>query len=57
MQFDSLQALWEMGGHGYFVWMAYLITFAVAFSLILQPVLKRRRLLAAIKIQHVLENE
>ncbi len=57
MQFDSLQALIEMGGHGHFVWMAYGITFAVAIGLSAQPMLKRRRLLSALKTQHALENE
>ena len=57
MQFDSLQALIEMGGHGRFVWMAYGITFAVAIGLIASPMMKRRRLLKMLKTQQVLESE
>ena len=57
MQFDSLQALIEMGGHGRFVWMAYGITFAVAIGLIASPMIKRRRLLKMLKTQQVLESE
>lgn len=46
MQFDSLQALWQMGGHGPFVWSAYAIALATLGSLIWAPLAKRRRFFA-----------
>ena len=37
MYFESLNAAWEMAGHGPFVWSAYGITFLVIAGLILIP--------------------
>ena len=45
MQFDSLQALWEMGGHGPFVWSAYAITLVTLIVIIAAPLARRRRFL------------
>lgn len=46
MQFDSLAAALEMGGHGPYVWAVALLTIAVIAGLLLVPVMGSRRLLA-----------
>lgn len=43
MQFDSLAALWDMNGHGPFVWSAYAIAAATLIALVWLPVQKQRR--------------
>jgi heme exporter protein CcmD len=43
MYFDSLNAAWDMAGHGPYVWSAYLITLAVVASLIILPHRRARR--------------
>ena len=37
MQFDSLAALWQMGGHGLYVWSAYGISLLVLLVNALLP--------------------
>ena len=49
MQFESMQALVFMGGHGQYVWLAYAITVILGASLVLVPVFKKRRLLNIIQ--------
>ncbi|MFV0477370.1 MAG: heme exporter protein CcmD [Parahaliea sp.] len=44
MYFDSVQALLTMGGHGPYVWAAYMITLAILALLLFIP-LRRKRLL------------
>lgn len=48
MAFESWQAFWHMGGHGPFVWSSYAVTLVVMAGLVLQPLLRRRRLLREI---------
>jgi heme exporter protein D len=43
MQFDSLTAIWEMGGHGPFVWSAYAIAAITLIAIIVAPLQRRRR--------------
>lgn len=43
MQFESLSAIWAMGGHGPFVWSAYAIAAATLIALIVAPLQRRRR--------------
>ena len=45
MQFESMAAAWEMGGHGPYVWAVALLTVAVAAWLLLVPVMGSRRLI------------
>lgn len=45
MQFDSLQALWQMGGHGPYVWSAYAITLITLVGIVWAPLARRRRFL------------
>jgi len=43
MYFDSLNAAWDMAGHGSYVWSAYAITMAVVASLVILPHRRARR--------------
>ena len=45
MYFDSLQSLLTMGGHGVYVWTAYLVTAAVIAATLLAPRYRRKRFL------------
>ena len=45
MQFESLAALWEMQGHGPYVWTAYGIAAVVLMAIIWVPLARRRRFL------------
>jgi heme exporter protein D len=47
MQFESLTALWEMQGHGPYVWAAYAIALAVLIGVVWAPLARQRRFLAA----------
>jgi heme exporter protein D len=46
MQFDSLQAVWQMGGHGAFVWSAYAIALCTLVALVAAPLARSRRFFA-----------
>jgi len=52
MYFSSWQALWEMSGHGPYVWSAYAISFFVLITLLVYPLHKQRQVLKAIKLRH-----
>jgi heme exporter protein D len=43
MQFDSLAAIWEMSGHGPFVWSAYAIAAVTLIAIVVAPLQRRRR--------------
>jgi heme exporter protein CcmD len=47
-QFDSLQQLWQMAGHGPYVWTAVLVSLAVLGWLLIRPVQQHRANLRAI---------
>jgi heme exporter protein D len=49
MQFDSLQAIWSMQGHGPYVWSAYAIAVATLVALVVAPLRRRKRLLAELR--------
>lgn len=44
-QFESLQQLFAMGGHGPYVWTAVLVSVAVMLWLIIRPLLDSKRAL------------
>ena len=46
MQFENLSALWEMQGHGPFVWSAYAIAIAVLLGIVWSPLSRQRRFFA-----------
>ena len=48
MQFQTLDELISMGGHGIYVWAAYGITLSVLIALVWGPLARRRRALARI---------
>ena len=51
MYFDSFTALMQMDGHGAFVWTAYAITFAVLITLVISPIMKKRRFIKQQRMQ------
>jgi heme exporter protein D len=42
MYFDSLTALWHMDGHGFYVWLAYTLTFLPVAVMVWLPVRRQR---------------
>ncbi len=49
MQFDSLAALWQMGGHGPYVWSAYGIGVVTLIVIIIVPLQRSRRIIAEVR--------
>jgi heme exporter protein D len=49
MQFDSIQAALEMGGHGPYVWASYIITFFVLTYLFVSPLRRASKTKADIR--------
>lgn len=49
MYFQTAAQLWQMGGHGPYVWSAYLIVAVVMAVLICRPLLRRRRTLERVR--------
>lgn len=49
MQFDSLTALWQMGGHGAYVWSAYGLCAITLLAIILVPLQRSRRIAAELR--------
>lgn len=45
MYFQSLAEMWAMGGHGPYVWGAYLIGAVTLATMLLSPLRRRRRFL------------
>ena len=50
-QFDNFAQLIFMDGHGGFVWSSVLLTSFLLLSLVLNPILKRRKVLKKLKIE------
>ena len=51
MYFESLMALWQMDGHGPYVWSAYGITAAVLVALVWFPLRRKRDLMSLLRIR------
>ncbi|HMV72865.1 MAG TPA: heme exporter protein CcmD [Pseudomonadales bacterium] len=49
MYFQSLAQLWQMDGHGPYVWSAYLIVAVVMIGLVRRPLARRRRTLERVR--------
>ena len=49
MQFESLSAAWQMGGHGPFVWSAYAIALITLVVIIVAPLQRSRRVLRELR--------
>ncbi|MFC3093053.1 heme exporter protein CcmD [Alteromonas sediminis] len=52
MQFDSLSAFLEMGGYGFFVWLAFGVTLGAMILLVVQSSLDTKHLEKEIKDTH-----
>lgn len=50
MYFDSIQALWSMGGHGAYVWVAYGVSLLIMVWSIISPLKDYRKQLKNIVI-------
>ena len=53
MYFNNLAELWEMAGHGPYVWSAYAISFAVLAAMVVIPAVRYRQQLAQIRQQQL----
>lgn len=53
--FSSWQAFFNMGGYGFFVWLAASITIISLFSLVIHTVYQRKKLLTEIKHRQLRE--
>ena len=42
-QFESINDFIQMGGHGYYVWSAYLISLSVLIWLVVSPLQRKRK--------------
>ena len=56
-QFESLSDFLVMSGHGPYVWVCYLVTFAAIGYLIVAPYLAKQRLLKQLKRQQKLAQQ
>jgi len=52
MQFDSLSAFLDMGGYGFFVWLAFGVTFGAMVLLVVQSSWEGKALQKEIKDTH-----
>ena len=50
MYFDSIQALWSMGGHGSYVWIAYSVSLLIMLWSLIFPLKAYRKHLKNIVI-------
>ena len=55
MQFDTVQQLWVMGGHGIYVWSAVFVSVSVLIGLIIRPLSQHRMAIKKIARQLNLE--
>ncbi len=51
MQFDSLSAFFEMGGYGFYVWLAFLVTFITMIGLVVESYWAKKQLIIAFGAQ------
>ena len=57
MQFNSINEVFYMAGHGQYVWLAYAITVTLGLALVMMPMIKKRRLTKVIQQMAQLESE
>lgn len=50
MQFDSLTALWQMGGHGPYVWSAYALALITLLTIIVVPLQRSRKITVELRM-------
>ena len=51
MYFDNFNAALAMGGHGFYVWLAYAVTLAVIAAVLIAPLRRRKRLLRQLAVE------
>ena len=51
MYFESFSEVLAMGGHGFYVWLAYGVSTLAIVYLLLGPILRKRQLLAEVRRQ------
>ncbi len=56
-QFESIDALFSMGGHGPYVWSAYGVSLAIMVWLALAPLRRQRILLAELRARLQLKSK
>ena len=44
MQFESWNAFWEMGGYGFYVWLAFAVTVVAMLGIVAESIFARRTL-------------
>jgi heme exporter protein D len=45
MQFDSFQAFLDMGGYGFYVWLAFAVTFLAMIALVYESIWAKKQLI------------
>ncbi len=56
MQFESLVAFFEMGGHGLYVWLSFSIAVVVIGFNLIQPWLNQKKIFIALNKKYQHEN-
>lgn len=56
MYFQSFNELIEMGGHGLYVWSAYIITVIIMIYLIILPFIKKNSIVGEIRSTEAIKN-
>ena len=51
MQFDSFQAFLDMGGYGFYVWLAFTVTFAAMALLVFESIWAKKQLIVRFSAQ------
>lgn len=51
MQFDSWQAFWTMGGYGFFVWLAFGVSFCALAAIWIDSVWAKKRLIKKVQAE------
>ena len=57
MQFATFNEFIHMGGHGFYIWLAYGISAGLCIALIIQPMAKRRRIFNDMRTRQRFENQ
>ncbi|GAC15739.1 heme exporter protein CcmD [Aliiglaciecola lipolytica] len=50
-QFDSWQAFWQMGGYGFYVWLAFGVSMLAVFLVIYESIWSKKQLIKAVNAQ------
>ncbi|MEP4890057.1 MAG: heme exporter protein CcmD [Aliiglaciecola sp.] len=50
-QFDSWQAFWDMGGYGFYVWLAFGVSFVAVLLVVYESIWAKKQLIKAVNAQ------